>query len=161
MPTFKSLVFLASLALGGVLPRSPDKDTPEGYCCFTLHDASNGDIVQQNQKEGSMFLNSDQPDGWYCFNFSDTRGVLVDDWYNACIITTTDYFTCLDQTLGGIVWGLESDDSPLLTHDGRLDFNACEQESGGELLYGDKTTGCRTLQLEAKGFVGACKGFAS
>jgi len=160
MALFNLLALFCTAALAGVIPRSGTQDVPAGQCCFTLHDASTGKVVQQDQETGFLYLGSSQPNGWYCIDLSDTRDILWDDFNNACILTWPDeQFTCLDPTLGPNLWTLNHSGALRLSHDGGAGYSACSSSSG-EILYSNQKTGCRVLQLKPQGLKGTCDGLS-
>ncbi|PNY26199.1 Uncharacterized protein TCAP_03867 [Tolypocladium capitatum] len=162
MFSIKLLALFCTAATAAVLPRS--QYVPDGSCCFTLHDAATGTMIQQEQRTGFLFLHSSQPNGWYCLDVADKRTVLVDDFDNACIIDSYLEFQCLDPTPGLTQYSLQQSGSQvLLKVDGTTDYKACPAQSGGEMIWGTQRAsdpGCRTLQLTARDFKGTCNGFS-
>ena len=159
MYSVKLLALFGAAAMAAVLPRN--QFVPNGSCCFTLHEASSGNEIKQNQDTGFLFLDSSQPNGWYCLNLGDPNKILFDDFGNACIINSDLRFQCLDPTPGDTQYSLrQSDSQVLLTVDGGTDYKACSAQGGGEMIWGVQYPGCRTLQLAAKDLRGTCNGLS-
>ena len=70
----------------------PRQYVPPNTCCFTLHDSSTGQIVQQQTSSGFLYLGGTQPTGWYCINLSDPNKILWDAFNNACFVNRTRSF---------------------------------------------------------------------
>lgn len=168
MISLKWLTLFSTVAIAAVtpLPPAPNKHVPEGYCCFSLRDSASNALVQQDRKTGQIYLNSDKPEGWYCIDLSDSRNILYDDYWNACILSLNSNqesigrFTCLDGTPGPNSWTLESGH---LAHDGDIGYQACPGSSGS-LVWGEKdgdTAGCTNNLLKATDFQGTCDNIAS
>ncbi|KAL7945679.1 hypothetical protein V8C42DRAFT_323853 [Trichoderma barbatum] len=156
------LLFLSTFSFAAVIPR--DYDVPQGYCCFSLLEPSTGKTIQQNKEYGFLYLGSNQPKGWYCFNASGSRPVLFDDFNNACIIAWDGHFQCLDPTPGDDKWTLGhngSSSSHLLLHNSSPTYQACPNKGGGEFISSGApaAAGCRNIQLEATGLKGTCASF--
>lgn len=163
MSPLKLLALFGALAVAAVLPR--DKDVPAGQCCFELHDVATGKAVQQDKQTGYLYFETSKPTGWYCIDLSNSHNVLRDDFNNACFLSTTAQFKCLDPTIGPNSWTLESDDQAVqLAHDGDSAYYACPSPTGGELLWGDlkaDVSGCRATRIKAEGLTGTCKGLTA
>lgn len=156
------LSLLSSLTAATAIPRSPSPSpspspsnyVPPGQCCFTLADASTGQTVQQDQRTGYLYLGSSHPDGWYCLDLAAESDVLRDDFDNACFLSPTKQFKCLDPIPGLASWALGGSNE--LTHDGDAEYLACDAgDESGELLWADGKSdgsGCRSLEIEAQGF---------
>ncbi|KAM4065441.1 hypothetical protein HRG_004243 [Hirsutella rhossiliensis] len=131
-------------------------------CCFTLHDASSGEILQQDTQTGFLFLNSPQPDGRYCLHRPDNNNVLRDVMDNACIINSALKFQCLDPTPGFNRWSVQqSGGRALLAVDGSTSFKACPAGAGAEMVWSARKSGglgCRDMRIVANGLEGACRG---
>lgn len=153
------LALFCAAATAAILPRS--QYVPNGSCCFTLHEASTGKMIQQEQHTGFLFLESSQPNGWYCLDLADQNRILFDEFNNACIIESELRFQCLDPTPGLTQYSLQQSGSQvLLVVDGTTDYKACPAQGGGEMIWGIQNPGCRTLQLSAKDLKGTCNGLS-
>ncbi|POR33066.1 Uncharacterized protein TPAR_06744 [Tolypocladium paradoxum] len=162
MFSIKLLALFCTAATAAVLPRS--QYVPNGSCCFTLHEATTSNMIQQEQRTGFLFLDSSRPNGWYCLDLADQYKILFDEFNNACIINSDLKFQCLDPTPGLTQYSLQQIGSQvLLTVDGTTDYKACPAQNGGEMIWGAQRAsdpGCRTLQLTAKGLKGTCNGLS-
>ncbi|KAM5352398.1 hypothetical protein ACJ41O_005121 [Fusarium nematophilum] len=166
MHSFNLLTLFCSLTMAAVLPRAIEKEVFKGHCCFTLHNAATGAIVQENFDDGAMLLNGGKSEAWFCLDLSDPLKVLRDSLYNACFLNFGNgQLKCLDPTPGFQSWTLKkSGSNTLLAHDGDTTFNSCPNAPKGTLLYGDRHSDvatCKRVTLKAKGFKGTCKNFAA
>jgi hypothetical protein len=168
--TMLSLLSLALLgcSLVSALPQlpgnmpNPNRIQPAGHCCFTLHDSVTGVSIHQDWRNGIMYFGSDYPEGWYCLDLADERKILLDNLYYACFLSPKQEFICLDPIPGHVKWSLTNNGSVRqLAHDEQTGYFACpnKYEPDAEMLWGSgmqDSTGCRPLQLEARGLKGTC-----
>ena len=151
------LLLLTSLTTALTIPRQT-KTIPAGQCCFSLHDTATGDIVQQDETTGNMYLAAGEPSGWYCLGVDSGATILRDNFYNACFLRPDAQFICLDPTPGTNKFTL-ADARTELAHDGLTGWKACPNTGGtGSLLWGSGATvsGCRAITLKPEGFLGTC-----
>lgn len=155
------LSLLTPAVSGLVVPRAGGQDVPANQCCFTLHDATSGNIVKQNTRTGYLFLGGNQPDGWYCIDLSDPDKILWDDFNNACFVNPDKSFQCLDPIPSSDEWSLQQSGSDVfIVVNGKSGYEVCPNEENA-IYTSDKSdkSQCRNLKLKAQGLKGTCQNF--
>lgn len=140
----------------------PRQYVPPNTCCFTLHDSSTGQIVQQQTSSGFLYLGGTQPTGWYCINLSDPNKILWDAFNNACFVNPDKVFQCLDPTPSNDEWSIQqSGGSVLVVVNNQSGFEVCPSDSGNLIFTNGKadTSRCRAVTLKAQGLKGSCGSF--
>lgn len=139
----------------------PRQYVPPGTCCFTLHDSSTGQIVQQDSGIGYTYLGGSFPTGWYCINLSDPNKILWDAFNNACFVNPDSVFQCLDPIPSNDAWAIQqSGGNVLVVVNGSSDFKVCPTNTGNMIFTSAKRDGnCRPLKLKAQGLKGTCGSF--
>ncbi|KAI9167619.1 hypothetical protein HJFPF1_03752 [Paramyrothecium foliicola] len=154
------IVFSLLFCLAAASPMPQTQHVPAGQCCFGLQDSGSSAILQQDRRNGDVYLKSTFTNGWFCTEPSTNRKLLFDDENNTCFTNPSGQFICFDPIPSGDQWTLEKQGSSrLLARDGSVDFWACPNKAGGEILFvqGKKDkTGCRKLNLKAHTLKGAC-----
>ncbi|TWU79184.1 hypothetical protein ED733_008901 [Metarhizium rileyi] len=153
LPSLITLIFPAA-ATSLILPR---QHVRPNACCFTLHDAANGQIVRQQTGSGFLYLGGSRPTGWYCIDLALPE-ILYDAFNNACFLNPDEVFQCFDPTRSDDDWGIkQSEDDVLIFVNGSSRFKVCPTESG-DLIYSNlkKDARCRGLTLKAMGLKGSC-----
>ncbi|KAH7326075.1 hypothetical protein B0I35DRAFT_405377 [Stachybotrys elegans] len=158
LPTFFTYLAAASAL---VVPRDP-RPVFDGSCCFGLRERATGTTILQEISLGSLYVggrSDNTVESWYCMNLKDGRHILRDPWNSACYLRPEKEFVCQDPTPSLDVWTLESSGaSRLLANGGRTSWLACPSSGRGNQIWGTGSTktGCKTVQLEAYGFLGKC-----
>lgn len=153
MTTLKLFALFSSIAIVSAIPIIT---TAADRCCFTLHDASSGQKLQQNQNDGYLYLGSSQPDGEYCIE-SGTE-ILRDTSDDSCFIDPDQQVKCLDPIPSSDKWTFSGDGSKRMAYNGKTTYRACPASNGGELIWSsDKDgEGCREVELEPRNLQGTC-----
>jgi hypothetical protein len=157
MKVLHILTLLASAAVASVLPRTSGY-VPANHCCFTLHDASTGTIVRQNEAgNGQLYLGGTLPEGWYCIDLPAKRNILIDRLRNSCYRTLRNEINCHDPIPSDHKWTLvKTGGKTMVAINGETTYKACPSETGREQIFGTARTECRSFTLEARGLTGTC-----
>lgn len=156
MKALHILTLLASVAAASVLPRVPGY-VPKGYCCFSLHDASTGTKIRQDDN-GLLYLGGTNPEGWYCIDLPSKKNILIDHKYNACFRSPSHEIKCLDPIPSSQKWTLVKHDGDVrrVAIDGQETYKACPDGAGRESIWGTGRSECRSMNIEARGLKGTC-----